>query len=91
MTKIFLNNLDPETGKPWRLGIYIHDPYASVIRRLKSEALKKGIKPELILFSNVHIAVKSPRKFAIYVKNERYALPPVVINRLPASAAGLGL
>ncbi len=80
-----------DTEKFKRIGIYTVDDKMRVIKRLKQEAIKKGYKPEVILFSNIHIAVRSPRKFRIFHKNETYIPPRVIINRLPATAPGLSL
>ena len=74
-----------------RIGIYTVDDKMRVIKRLKQEAIKKGYKPEVILFSDIHIAVRSPKKLRIFHKNEAYIPPRVIINRLPATAPGLSL
>ncbi|TSC92719.1 MAG: ribosomal protein S6 modification protein [Candidatus Berkelbacteria bacterium Licking1014_7] len=74
-----------------RIGIYTINTQMKVIKRLKKESERMGLKPEIINYSDVHIAVSSPRKFSIYLKNEKYSLPSVILNRLPAIAPGLSL
>jgi len=74
-----------------RIGIYTVNDKMRVIKRLKQEAINKGYQPEVILFNDIHIAVRSPKKFRIFHKNEAYIPPRVIINRLPATAPGLSL
>ena len=74
-----------------RIGIYTVNDKMRVIKRLKQEAIDKGYQPEVILFNDIHIAVRSPKKFRIFHKNEAYIPPRVIINRLPATAPGLSL
>ncbi len=61
------------------------------LKRLKKEALALGLKPEVIEGSKVNVLVASPRRFRVYVQNERYELPPVIISRLHATSSETNL
>lgn len=71
-----------------RVGIfYSKISKAFEFKRLRQEAKILGLKPEMINGDKVNIFVGPQRKFKIYLKNERYELPPVIISRLHARAS----
>lgn len=74
-----------------RIGVYVDSPGSGIVKRLRFEAKKRNVKLDELVYSDIHIAVKPPKKFIIYLKDEKYILPKVVINRLAASTPGLAI
>jgi len=79
--------------KKMRIGIFYSRQHSGSfsLKRLKKEAILMGLKPEIIEGEKVNVLMASPRRFRVYVQNERYELPPVIISRLHATSSETNL